>query len=292
MQNGGNVVSFSVMKTSDHTHAADRLIADLINVRVYIVDRIPIDEHWNAQDVLSSYWRLYMNNRDGAAVILPDDRYDLTAGRIHFVPAWVPFSCECTEAITHCYAHFELLGLLGSVTRQVFDRPMALPPLPELEARVASRMAEVREPDVSPLYTDCAMKALILEALGELFRSLSAHDRARCELSLRAQSVFEPALTYIDQNLDSSIINDTLARLCGLSEDHFIRRFREELGQTPAQYVIEKRLAAASRLLLHTQDSIDSIAAQTGFANRYYFSRVFSRHLGVPPARYRHAKLA
>jgi AraC-like DNA-binding protein len=280
------------MKTSYHTHPVERILPDLLNVRVYTVDRLEIGAAWNARDVLSSYWRLYMNNRDGAAVVMADETYELAADRIHFVPAWLPFSCRCYRPVLHRYAHFELLGLLGSVTRTVFHRPMTLPPRGELEVRIAAHFLPRADHAENPLATDCHLKSLVLAALGELLETLPPEDLARCEMSLRAQSVFEPALTYIDQNLDSSIANSTLARLCSLSADHFIRRFREEIGQTPAQYVIEKRLAAASRLLLHTPSSIETIAAQTGFANRHYFSRVFARHLGLAPGQYRRAKHA
>lgn len=293
MQNAGIVVSFSVITPSFHTHPSEIILPDLLNVRVYVADQFDIDAQWNARDVLSSYWRLYMNNRDGASVILADgEHYELAAQRIHFVPAWLPFSCHCRGRLLHTYAHFELYGLLGSVTRRVFSQPMSLPPRPSLEQRLGQGILASRAPDRSPLATDCRVKALVLESLAELFGALSDDDRERCELSVRAQSMFEPALNFIDQNLDSSIINHTLASLCGLSEDHFIRRFREELGQTPAQYIIEKRVAAASRLLLHTTASIERVAAQTGFANRHYFSRVFTRHLGVSPGRYRRSKFA
>jgi len=45
----------------------------------------------------------------------------------------------------------------------------------------------------------------------------------------------------------------------------------------------------AAQALLFTADSIETIAAESGFANRFYFSRVFMRHMGVSPAIYRKA---
>jgi len=74
-----------------------------------------------------------------------------------------------------------------------------------------------------------------------------------------------------------------------MSEDHFIRRFRECVGQSPAQYIQEQRVARAAQRLVFTTESIDAIAAATGFANRFYFSRVFTRHMGTSPAAYRNA---
>ena len=49
----------------------------------------------------------------------------------------------------------------------------------------------------------------------------------------------------------------------------------------------ERRVAWAARRLAFGDESIDAIALGAGFANRNYFTRVFTRHLGVPPAAYR-----
>lgn len=56
---------------------------------------------------------------------------------------------------------------------------------------------------------------------------------------------------------------------------------------TPARYVVERRIAAATQELVFTQDSIERVAARLGFANRYHLTRVFTRRMGIPPAAYR-----
>ena len=78
-----------------------------------------------------------------------------------------------------------------------------------------------------------------------------------------------------------------MANACGLSEDHFIRAFRQTVGQTPGRYVLEKRVTLAARELLFGSDSIESIAERHGFANRFHFTRAFARVMGTTPAAYR-----
>jgi transcriptional regulator GlxA family with amidase domain len=95
------------------------------------------------------------------------------------------------------------------------------------------------------------------------------------------------ALHYIEDNIGERLINVHLARLCHLSEDYFIRRFRQSLGQSPVAYIQERRVTLAAQRLLFSSESIEVIAAQCGFGNRFYFSRVFKRHTGVAPAAYR-----
>jgi AraC family transcriptional regulator len=106
----------------------------------------------------------------------------------------------------------------------------------------------------------------------------------------RRTSAIKPVLTavrWIEENLEKRITNEQLASLCSLSEDHFIRRFHNALGLPPAQYVMKQRLAKAGQHLLFTDLTIDEIAAITGFGDRFYFSRVFARETGLPPAAYR-----
>lgn len=78
-----------------------------------------------------------------------------------------------------------------------------------------------------------------------------------------------------------------LARSCGLSTNHFIRRFRERYGMTPLAFHQQMKINAAKRLLSQTAYPIKLIAEWTGFNNVYYFSRLFSAKTGCPPGAYR-----
>jgi AraC family transcriptional regulator of arabinose operon len=81
--------------------------------------------------------------------------------------------------------------------------------------------------------------------------------------------------------------NPTLAREACMSTDAFIRAFRRWMNRTPGRYVAEVRIREACRFLRDTERTIDAIAGDLGFPDRFYFSRVFKRHTGLSPARYR-----
>lgn len=78
-----------------------------------------------------------------------------------------------------------------------------------------------------------------------------------------------------------------LARRMELSERHFARLFRSEIGITPATWVEEARVNAARNLLEMGDVSPKQVAAQCGFADADTLRRAFSRKLGVSPAEYR-----
>ena len=256
---------------------------DRLYLRLFDVRRLSIDRGWAAQDVRSTFWRLYINNRDGAELVQAAGSYRLTPGEVHLVPAWVPFSCRCLGPVSHFYVHFELLGLPAVLVREVFAHPVSIGPEPTVLA-----WAETIEPSLPhELGALSRAKAMVYLAIGRLIDTLTPEAQRRCGQFLEGDEAVRPALRQIEDHFGEVLDNASLAQLCALSEDHFIRRFRETVGQTPAQYVLDRRVTEAAQRLLFGTESIDRIAARCGFPNRHYFSRVFKQRVGLPPAAYR-----
>jgi transcriptional regulator GlxA family with amidase domain len=132
------------------------------------------------------------------------------------------------------------------------------------------------------------VQAVTAEAVAGALHATGSHDRLQRWLS--GGSRVRPAVDYVERNLDTDLSAAALARVCGFSEGHFARVFREELGQTPARFVLDRRIAHAAQRLVFTRNTIEAIAEDTGFADRFHFSRVFAKRMGLPPARYRKAK--
>ncbi|MBN8927072.1 MAG: helix-turn-helix transcriptional regulator [Rhodospirillales bacterium] len=76
------------------------------------------------------------------------------------------------------------------------------------------------------------------------------------------------------------------ATRCRLSRSHFIRAFRVTFGRTPHQWLLACRVQRAKALLLGPLPIAD-IALELGFADQSHFTRVFTRHAGVPPGLWR-----
>ena len=94
-------------------------------------------------------------------------------------------------------------------------------------------------------------------------------------------------LRYIESNLGEALSNRLLAAQAKMTTNVFNRRFKEEIGSSPQQYVKEQRIFAGCSLLHHSDLSIEQIAEKTGFADRYHFSRIFKQIRGISPAKYR-----
>src|SRR4051794_25635707 len=104
------------------------------------------------------------------------------------------------------------------------------------------------------------------------------------------QPVLRP-IEHIEANLAKRLLNRYLARHCTDHEDHFIRRFKDCVGQSPADYLLEHGEKHAAKVLLFAGDSLEEIAAASGFGSRFYFSRVFKEATGLSPAAYRKSSL-
>jgi AraC-like DNA-binding protein len=93
--------------------------------------------------------------------------------------------------------------------------------------------------------------------------------------------------SYIKQHMGRKI---TVAQLAGsvfLGESQFHALFKEQTGLSPYQYVLEKRLSEAQKMLAHSHHSLTYIAQHCGFSSQSLFTQVFSRRLDISPARYR-----
>jgi AraC-like DNA-binding protein len=92
---------------------------------------------------------------------------------------------------------------------------------------------------------------------------------------------------FVLAHLSEPLGVDRLARIAGLSRAHFVRRFSDEAGQTPSDFVLAARMQRATRLLIATDQPIAAVATATGFANSNYFAKAFRRLHGLSPSQYR-----
>lgn len=100
-------------------------------------------------------------------------------------------------------------------------------------------------------------------------------------------SLLEPVLAWVEDNLDQDVTLASMAARCGLGERTFSRRFREQLGTTPVQWLLRARVRRAQYLLEHTDDGVEHVGAQAGFGSPAAFRERFKRVVGVTPLAYR-----
>lgn len=94
-------------------------------------------------------------------------------------------------------------------------------------------------------------------------------------------------LQYIQTNYNSDISLQDIAEAGNVSKNTALRYFKQKIGISPVNYLIQYRISAACKLLKETSDKITHIAACVGYSNTGYFCRLFKKMTGVSPKEYR-----
>src|SRR4029078_11878000 len=92
---------------------------------------------------------------------------------------------------------------------------------------------------------------------------------------------------WVQKNLTADLSISVLAKHAAMSTRPLCRRFREQVGETPAAWIARARVTRAQRLLESTPRSVDEIALAVGFRSPIVLRDHFARILGTTPTAYR-----
>ncbi len=97
----------------------------------------------------------------------------------------------------------------------------------------------------------------------------------------------QPLIDWMSSHLHEPMTVETLAARAVMSPRTFARRFKAETGTTPYHWITNQRVLLAERLLEESDETIERVAARSGFSNATAFRHHFSRLRGTSPQRYR-----
>ncbi len=95
-------------------------------------------------------------------------------------------------------------------------------------------------------------------------------------------------VNYIKENIREQIQVEQLCKIACMSESNFYRVFKEELGISPIEFIIEERIKLASSLLKNPEFRIKDVYFESGFNSLSYFNRMFKKKYKVSPSEYKH----
>lgn len=283
-------VSFRLTPAKDH-YGTPR---EYLPMRLLTFNSVRL-KNWHLTRIRSPFWRLYCNLDAGAEIRFGRTRMPMEARAVYLVPAWLTWDGDSKPGVRHVYAHFDLPGMAGALTQRAFPRPMKVhPPSKARRARgpnLGSEMERLAKAfahaEVADPLLVCWAKSLVYRGLQLAFAQVPRAVREQCLHPAIGVPALDALLNYVEEHLHEDLGMDPLAERLHCSRAQVTRLFRKHLGVSPGVYVAERRIAHASELLVHGEASIEQVAERCGFPNRYYFTRIFSRLLGVPPAKYR-----
>ncbi len=130
-------------------------------------------------------------------------------------------------------------------------------------------------------------------SVAEAYASDISDERSRTQAlgliggAIGVGHILGPALAAIHAEPTRQWTVDALARKAAASRSVLAARFVQRLNESPMRYLTQWRLQLAIHLLRSTELAVAVIAGQVGYQSEAAFSRMFKRHLGLPPAVWR-----
>lgn len=131
-------------------------------------------------------------------------------------------------------------------------------------------------------YAECSLNDALRYAMGLYDRAVSVLDAGSDN-----SDVITVVKQYIKDHFRENINREELANVAFITPNYLSKRFCSETGMSLREYINERRVEEAKRLLLSTTKTVSEIACEVGFENISYFSTVFHKFTGLPPVDWR-----
>jgi AraC family transcriptional regulator len=215
-------------------------------------------------------------------LVTPDDVHLTSAG----VPMWYRLQ-EPSEIL--------MLALAPSFIQHAAHEFTGAGPL-ELRNQRAIRDAPILHLGLAlqaELEAGCPAGRLYGEGLATALAVHLLQRYAICPPQLRSyrgglpQARLQRVLEYMQTHLDQELSLAALGAVAQMSPYYFSRLFKQSTGLSPHQYILQQRIAWATRLLADPQLSVAAIAHRVGFPSQAHFTNIFRRWAATTPRQYR-----
>lgn len=149
--------------------------------------------------------------------------------------------------------------------------------------RLFSTLAELNEDRGSPVFVP-RFKGTLLLLMARLYEHYSVKDGARTPPRGKLLSLVIPAIRYIHEHFTEKPSIAAVAEAAHISESHLLHSFRAATGMSVLQYINHLRFLYARTLFKTTEMTVGEVAAVCGFVSLSYFSKEYTRRMGISPS--------
>lgn len=214
----------------------------------------------------------------------PDSYFVLPPGKAH------AYGAEPDDPWTIYWVHFR--GTMAAELAPQAEGPVAV--RPGETSRIADRLALFEEIMVTlehgyshdSLVYACATLSYFLTTL----KHIGSYRAARVSpgsTSSKDPDIVDAVIRYMSENLERQLRLADLAAYVGITPTYLSHLFVTRTGHAPMTHLRQLRMSHACHLLDFSDLHINQICHKVGFPDQYYFSRIFSSTMGVPPTEYR-----
>ena len=166
------------------------------------------------------------------------------------------------------------------------DQPIYKARSKELREEMMKEMNYIAENGSSSPFNLIGHLYLFIDHLTRSTEGVKMHHSSK----LRDFYIHE-AIEFIEHNFQNDISVEDIADVCGLNRSYFGKIFKEALGKSPQEFLLNYRMVKAAELLKLTKLSVGDISSAVGYDNQLHFSRAFKSIYGISPKKWRTEQL-
>lgn len=225
--------------------------------------------------------------------IVDGHRYEVNANHYFIIPSGSPhvYASLNSDPWTIYWIHFtgKMADVYGAGSRE----PIAISP--GTTSRIAERNSLFEEIflTLSDGYSSDSLRyaSSLLYSYLASFRYLSIYRRSNVrDRHASTIDTVDAAVRYMQENIARPLTLSDLSRYTGYSPSQLSLLFKTRTGHSPLNYFSMLRIHRACQLLETTDLHINQICSVVGIDDSFYFSRLFSKTVGISPKRYRQAR--
>jgi len=261
---------------------------------------------WDCNDMVFPYWRIYWNKNEGGELIHNDKTTTMQPDMLYIIPPFTSFSSRFAKhhvyktgihvsgkhltntidesryeekSLIHFFTHFNL----GVPFDNVYPRIIEIELTDYLKERLLylTERLKIENTDFK-LTFNLKLQAFIKETLTnigpELWKTINMDDRVL------------KVIRFVEMHVDKKLSNAEIADVVNMASNSFARLFKQEMNISVHNFIQNRKIAKACDLFEHSNNTIEEVAFNLGFSDRYHFSRVFKSVTGLTPAVYKSGK--
>lgn len=204
----------------------------------------------------------------------------------------------CDEGLELLNLHFtpDLINSRGFNALSINDANFCYAHSPEFQNRIPKEIGKLIREQMQAMFTEMremrkeyvfAVKMYLCSILLTLIRDHDYSSKSVCIHQLTVSKLAK-AVAYIDLHFTEHLPICDLAAISGMAVNYFSTLFKKVYNITPNEYIISRRLEMSARYLDEEPDTnILDIAVRCGFNNTANFDKLFKKHYGITPVKYR-----